>query len=56
VAVPYASFTGCLRTVEWSRLDPGVTEAKFYCPGVGFVKARGLEGGDERLVLKNVFH
>jgi hypothetical protein len=56
VAVPYASFRGCLRTVEWSRLDPGVTEAKFYCPGVGFVKARGLEGGDERLVLKNVFH
>jgi hypothetical protein len=30
-------------------------EAKFYCPNVGFVKARGLEGPPARLVLKHIF-
>lgn len=56
MAVPYGRFRGCIRTVEWTRLEPGVTEAKYYCPNVGFVKARGVEGTDTRLVLKNVFH
>jgi hypothetical protein len=56
LAVPYGSFRECIRTVEWTRLEPGVTEAKFYCSSIGFVKARGVEGSDDRLVLKNVFH
>jgi hypothetical protein len=55
VRVPYGSFRGCIRTIEWTRLEPGITEAKWYCPGVGFVKARGIEGSDARLVLKNLF-
>jgi hypothetical protein len=56
VTVPYGSFEGCIRTVEWTRLEPGIKEAKWYCPDVGFVKALGVEGSDARLVLKNVFH
>jgi hypothetical protein len=56
LSVPYGRFRGCIRTVEWSRLEPGVTEAKYYCPNAGFVKARGVEGTDTRLVLKSVFH
>jgi hypothetical protein len=56
LTVPYGRFRGCIRTVEWSRLERGVTEAKYYCPNVGFVKARGVEGTDTRMVLKNVFH
>jgi hypothetical protein len=55
VTVPYGSFRGCIRTIEWTRLEPGITEAKWYCPGLGFVKARGIEGSDARLVLKNLF-
>jgi hypothetical protein len=55
LTVPYGSFQGCIRTVEWTRLEPGIKEAKFYCPAVGFVKALGVEGSDARLVLKNVF-
>ena len=56
VTVPFGSFDGCIRTVEWTRLEPGIKEAKWYCPDVGFVKALGVEGSDARLVLKNVFH
>jgi hypothetical protein len=55
VSVPYGSFDGCLKTVEFTRLEPGVKEVKLYCPGIGFVKARGLEGPKTRLVLFNVF-
>jgi hypothetical protein len=55
VTVPYGSFQGCIRTVEWTRLEPGITEAKFFCPDVGFVKALGVECSDARLLLKNVY-
>ena len=55
ITVPYGSFHNCLKTLEWTPLEPGITEAKFYCPSVGFVKARGVEGSDARLVLTNVF-
>jgi hypothetical protein len=52
--VPYGSFHGCLRTVEFTRLEPGITEAKIYCPGIGFVRAHGVEGPATRLVLAAV--
>ena len=55
VNVPYGAFHNCLRTQEFTGLEPGVVEAKFYCPNVGFVKARGLEGPPARLVLKHIF-
>jgi hypothetical protein len=51
ITVPFGSFHNCLKTVEFTRLEPGVKEAKFYCPGVGFVKALGIQGPDARLVL-----
>ena len=55
VTVPYGTFHNCLKTLEWTRLEPGVSEAKMYCPGIGFVKAKGIEGSDVRVVLKNIF-
>jgi hypothetical protein len=35
VDVPYGSFTGCIRTDDWSGLEPAVVETKYYCPQVG---------------------
>jgi hypothetical protein len=54
--VPYGRFNNCLRTVEFTRLEPGVKEAKIYCPRVGFVRARGVEGPAARLVLTGITH
>jgi hypothetical protein len=51
IKVPYGSFHNCLKTVEFTRLEPGVKEAKVNCPGVGFVKAHGIEGPETSLVL-----
>jgi hypothetical protein len=54
VTVPYGSFQTCLKTVEFTRLEPGVKESKDFCPGVGFVKAHSVEGPFTRLVLTEI--
>jgi hypothetical protein len=37
VSVPYDDFDDCLETKEWTPLEPGHVEQKFYAPGVGLV-------------------
>ena len=37
VTTPYGAFTGCLQTMDFSPLELGVREHKFYCPGTGLV-------------------
>ena len=37
VTVPAGTFTGCVRTKEWSLLEPGY-EKKWYAKGVGVVR------------------
>lgn len=32
VTVPYGTFTNCLKTFDWSPLDPSSLENKYYCP------------------------
>lgn len=51
VTVPFGSFHDCIRTLEFTPLEPGVQEAKVNCPEMGFVKAHSVEGPFTRLVL-----
>jgi hypothetical protein len=51
VTVPYGDLDQAVRSLEWSRLEPGVVVAKFYAPGLGLVFERVLAGGAERLEL-----
>jgi hypothetical protein len=51
VNVPAGTFHDCLETEEWSPMEPGVFERKFYAPGVGLVLV--LEDG-ERLELVQI--
>jgi hypothetical protein len=37
VTTPFGTFTGCLKTEDFTPLEPGVLENKFYAPGVGLV-------------------
>lgn len=47
VSTPSGNFTGCLKTRDWTPLEPGVEENKYYCPQVGFaVLEVGLEDGE----------
>jgi hypothetical protein len=44
VTVPYGSFDHVLVTKEWTPLEPGLVEHKYYAPGVGHLGTpRGLE-------------
>jgi hypothetical protein len=52
--VPYGTFTNCLRTREFTALEPGVTELKYYARGLGLVLTETVEGGNEREVLLKV--
>jgi hypothetical protein len=52
--VAYGTFENCLKTKEWSSLEPGVTENKYYAPGVGLILTVMVEGGQEREELINI--
>src|SRR5215213_10167759 len=43
VKVPYGSFDRVLVTKEFTPLEPGYVEHKYYAPGVGQVSGGGLE-------------
>ena len=53
VDVPYGNFAGCLQTLDFSPLEPGAEEYKFYFPGVGLVLEIDPESGD-RLELIDI--
>lgn len=48
VTVQYGSFSDCVQTKDYSDLEPGVVENKFYAPGIGLVLTVTVQGGDER--------
>jgi hypothetical protein len=54
VAVPLGRFTNCLLTKEFTQLEPGNFEHKFYARGIGFVLGVVVKGGKERLALVNI--
>jgi hypothetical protein len=46
VHVKYGTFHHCLQTVEWSLLEPGTIEYKYYAPGIGLVLEFDPETGE----------
>ena len=51
VSVPYRSFRHTILTNEWTPLEPGVIDHKFYARGIGTVLEQTVKGGNERNVL-----
>jgi hypothetical protein len=45
VDVPFGHFEGCLHTQEWTLIEHGDREHKFYCPGTGLVEEVHPAGG-----------
>lgn len=54
VSVAYGSFDDCLKTREWTPLEPGIEENKYYASGIGLVLETTVEGGSERLELVDI--
>ena len=55
VSTPYVSTHHAVRTKEWTPLEPGVVDNKYYVRRVGDVKEKTVKGGTERLRLVS-FH
>jgi hypothetical protein len=54
VSVPYLSSTRAVLTKEWTPLEPGTLDHKYYVRGVGTVKEVTVKGPLERDVLVSV--
>jgi hypothetical protein len=52
--VQYGCFENVLVTKEWTPLERGVIEYKYYAPGVGFIYGVMVKGGDEDTELVRV--
>jgi len=54
VRAPYVTSKNALLTKEWTPLEPGVIDHKFYVRGIGTVLEQTVKGGDERNALVSV--
>ena len=46
--VPFKGFHGAMLTKEWTPLEPGVIDHKYYARGIGTVLEQTVKGGNER--------
>jgi len=51
VSVPFVSTQNALRTKEWTPLEPGTIDNKYYVRGVGTVREIAVKGPVEKLEL-----
>jgi hypothetical protein len=54
VTVPAGTFRHCIRSAEFTPLEPNLLENKWYCPGVGITRERDLRGGTGRTALVRI--
>lgn len=51
VTVRTGSYDNCLKTREWTPLEPGVEEYKYYAPGVGQILETPVDDESQRVEL-----
>jgi hypothetical protein len=51
VTVPFLESHHAALTMEWSRLEPGVIDQKYYVPGIGVVRETAVRGPAESASL-----
>ena len=56
VVIPYRSYGGVLKTMDWTPLEPGKVEHKFYATGIGLILEVMAEGGSGSVELIDILH
>jgi len=51
VTVPFGAFQSCLKTRDWSQIDPTLNEYKYYSPEIGGVVLEVVVDSGERVEL-----
>ena len=54
VSVPYVTSRRALLTKEWTPLEPGVLDHKYYVRGIGTVKETSVKGPKEVNALVSI--
>lgn len=52
ITVPFGSFENVVQTEDWTPLEPGLREQKYYAPGVGVIKEVNLTTGNDIVLLE----
>jgi hypothetical protein len=52
--VPAGTYSGALKSQEWTALEPDVLSEKYYARGVGIVREADVKGSNEKLELQKV--
>ena len=52
VTAPTGSYTGCLKTHDYTPLEPTINEEKTYCPDVGLVLSVDVNTGEKEELQK----
>jgi len=50
--VPAGAFSGVVRTLDYTPLEPGVKEEKYYAPGIGLVRTVNLATGEVDILVE----
>ncbi|MHC4568764.1 MAG: hypothetical protein ACYTE3_23760, partial [Planctomycetota bacterium] len=54
VSIDLDDYEDCLKTKEWTPLEPGEIEHKYYAPGVGLVFIEELKGKTVKVELTSI--
>ncbi|MEJ7741010.1 MAG: hypothetical protein WKF97_26630 [Chitinophagaceae bacterium] len=47
VVIPFGTYENCIKTRNWTELEPDLNENKLYAPGIGLVKEVNLKDNTE---------
>ena len=53
LTIPLGTYTNCIKTRNWTELEPDLNETKFYAPGIGLIKEVNVADNTE-IVLKAI--
>jgi hypothetical protein len=53
VTIPLGTYNNCIKTKNWTELEPDLNENKFYAPGIGLVRDVNITDNTE-IVLKAI--
>jgi hypothetical protein len=56
VTVPFGTFSRAALTLEWTRLEPGGIDRKYYVRGIGVVQEVAAQGPKETANLVRFTH
>ena len=51
VTIPLGTYTNCIKTKNWTELEPDAIENKYYAPGIGLVKEENVTDNTEIVLI-----